>query len=54
VRDGDWKYIETVTTGERELYNIADDPYEMTNLAGLPEYEAKISELQAEMAQLRG
>jgi hypothetical protein len=26
-----WKYIEYTTTGERELYDLDADPYELTN-----------------------
>jgi len=30
---GDWKLIDDARTGERELYNLADDPTEQTDLA---------------------
>jgi arylsulfatase A-like enzyme len=40
-----WKYIE-YSTGEQELYNLLRDPYEMTNLASLPEYASIINELK--------
>lgn len=33
----DWKYVATEKDLD-ELYNLADDPYEMVNLAQLPEY----------------
>ena len=29
-----------LATGETELYKLADDPHEFTNLAGDPEYAA--------------
>jgi arylsulfatase A len=34
ARDGDWKFIEHYDTGRMELYNLASDPGETTNLAG--------------------
>jgi arylsulfatase A-like enzyme len=34
VRVGPWKYIEGPDEGTRELYNLADDPGETTNVAG--------------------
>ncbi|QHI69097.1 sulfatase [Tichowtungia aerotolerans] len=33
IRDGDWKLFEFFDEGRVELYNIAADPYETTNLA---------------------
>lgn len=32
IRDGDWKLIEFLADGRRELYNLRDDPGEQTNL----------------------
>jgi arylsulfatase A len=34
IRQGDWKLIEFFDTGERELYNLANDVGEQHNLAG--------------------
>ncbi len=34
VRTGRWVYAEFPVTGERELYDLAEDPNELTNLAG--------------------
>lgn len=31
--NNDWKYIRTMETGAEELYNLASDPHERTNLA---------------------
>jgi arylsulfatase A len=43
VRQGDWKLIEYFDTGEKELYNLADDISEKNNLANTnPE---KVAEL---------
>jgi len=33
IRDGDWKLIEHYEDGRRELYNLTDDPGELTDLA---------------------
>ena len=38
VINGDWHYIRYAEGGE-ELYNLAKDPHEWTNLAALPEHE---------------
>ncbi|GGZ13625.1 sulfatase [Echinicola pacifica] len=62
VRKGDWKLIKyDVMDGEvreTQLFNLAENPHEYlpehqmtgkmeTNLAGLPEYEAKLEEMEA-------
>ena len=36
IRVPGWKYLE-YETGEMELYDLSADPYEMENLAGVPE-----------------
>ena len=33
IRDGDWKYIEYPAVEVRQLFNLADDPHELRNLA---------------------
>ena len=54
IRKGDWKFIEEGidyygwTTDEPELYDIAADPYEQTNLASSE--AAKVAELRARLA----
>jgi arylsulfatase A len=46
VRKGDWKLIEYFDTGERELYNLADDINEKNNLASTnPEKAAELQKL---------
>ena len=45
VTDGKSKYVE-LSTGEIELYDLTNDPYEMTNVAGQPGFTA----LQAKLA----
>ncbi len=39
VVSGQWKYIER-ETGRKELYDLANDPYELQNVAGLAAYRA--------------
>ena len=50
VRKGRWKYVEH-WQGQNELYNLANDPYEINNLAG--RRPAKESELRADLDRLR-
>lgn len=46
VRKGDWKLIEYFDTGQRELYNLADDISEKNNLASTnPQKAAELQEL---------
>jgi len=49
VRTIEWKYVEYVT-GEKELYDLVNDPYELVNLAGKTEYK-EIENLLAEKLQ---
>lgn len=51
-RTTEWKYVEYIT-GEQELYNLIEDPYEMTNLASLPEYASVIDKLKQQIEQTR-
>lgn len=46
IRTQEWKYVE-YTTGEKELYNLKTDPYELENLASAAEYAS----LQADLAK---
>ena len=52
VRTARWKYVE-LRTGEKELYDLANDPYELVNVAGNPANAAVMSSLAAELARLR-
>jgi N-acetylglucosamine-6-sulfatase len=47
-----WKYVE-VDTGERELYDEAADPNEMTNLYGKPAYATQQRDMQGKLATLK-
>jgi len=51
VRTMEWKYAE-YETGEKELYDLVNDPFELTNLAGKRKYreiEAQLAERLAEL-----
>ncbi|HEY5731507.1 MAG TPA: sulfatase/phosphatase domain-containing protein, partial [Anaerolineales bacterium] len=52
VRTSDWKYVEYVT-GEKELYDLQNDPYELNNLAGDEQYQALMAELKAKLDELK-
>ena len=49
VRTTDWKYIvyPDAKGPNEELYHLAEDPGEMTNLALRPEAKAKLKEMRA-------
>jgi arylsulfatase A-like enzyme len=51
LRQGDWKLIER-PKATAELYNLAEDPYETTNLAG--QRPGKLEQLRALLAEHRG
>ena len=52
VRTADWKYVE-YSTGEKELYDLKNDPYELTNLAGQPQYAQIQAELKTKLEALK-
>jgi arylsulfatase A-like enzyme len=54
IRTHRWKYIETVRTGERELYDLSVDPYELANLDGQPAYAETEADLARRLDKLRG
>jgi arylsulfatase A-like enzyme len=48
-----WKYVE-LEKGQRELYDLSVDPYELDNLSGKSAYASVMTSLAAELAALRG
>jgi arylsulfatase A-like enzyme len=48
----EWKYVE-YETGERELYNLIDDPFELDNLAAQSQYEQTMNDLSARVHAIR-
>lgn len=54
VRDRRWKLIHFwQQSQEMELYDLQDDPDEMTNLAARPEHTEQLQRMQARLAELR-
>ena len=53
IREAAWKYVE-LTTGERELYHLTADPYELQNVAGRSTYATEQARLAEELRQLIG
>ncbi|MDH5508472.1 MAG: sulfatase [Anaerolineae bacterium] len=52
IRTERWKYVIYQSTGEIELYDMENDPWEMENLANTGGYEDIIAELQTKMDAL--
>jgi N-acetylglucosamine-6-sulfatase len=52
LRTPRYKYIETVGTGEVELYHLSTDPYELQNLAAAPQYENTRTQLADHLWEL--
>ena len=52
VRKGDWKMIFYPQQNFIQLFNLGKDPFEINNLAKLPESQAKIEEMMALMLEL--
>jgi len=48
--EGDAAYIFMPTKPLEELYDLKNDPYEVNNLAGKPEYDKKLKELRGALA----
>ncbi|MEA2625334.1 MAG: hypothetical protein QOD06_1379 [Candidatus Binatota bacterium] len=54
IRTSRWKYVEWGSTGERELYDVASDPYETRNLAREPRLATEIASLRPRLELDRG
>jgi arylsulfatase A-like enzyme len=52
IRTAEWKYTE-YSTGEVELYDLVNDPFELENLAGKRDYREIQSELAARLQELK-
>ena len=55
VRDDRYKLIEYMVNGQRtnQLFDLANDTYEINNLAGDPTYSAKLKSLRGELLRWR-
>jgi arylsulfatase A-like enzyme len=50
-----WNYLyDELGTGERELYNLSSDPYELTNVAGWARYASVQGALACQLRSLKG
>ncbi|MGI9557864.1 MAG: sulfatase family protein, partial [Solirubrobacterales bacterium] len=54
VRSQRFKYVETPLTGELELYDLKNDPFELENVARRAGYATALDDLDAELNALRG
>ncbi len=52
VRNAAWKYVE-YSTGEKELYDLVNDPYELNNIADQSEYAEIQAQLKARLDELK-
>jgi N-acetylglucosamine-6-sulfatase len=53
IRTTRYKYVE-LATGEKELYDLQVDPYELRNVSGVAAYAQVESDLAARLARLKG
>jgi arylsulfatase A-like enzyme len=56
VKDRNYKLIEYAVADrdrQTQLFDLAKDPWEITNLAGNPDYAGKVAELRKELLRLR-
>ncbi len=53
IRRGNWKYV-FYASGIDELYNLKDDPWEITNLVLEPDHQGELKELQQALYQWMG
>lgn len=51
MRDGEWKLVEHFEDGKAELYNLAKDPSEQTDVAG--QESARVAEMKGKLAAWR-
>ena len=51
-RTKEWKYVE-YETGEHELYDLLNDPFELNNLSAQPQYEQTMQDLAARAHAIR-
>ncbi len=49
LTDGRWKYLYMAMDGEEQLFHLENDPHELRNLSGLPEYESELRTWRARM-----
>jgi N-acetylglucosamine-6-sulfatase len=52
VRTPEWKYVE-LSTGEKEMYDMVNDPYELVNVVNRSDLSSTRSSLSAELQRLK-
>jgi arylsulfatase A-like enzyme len=52
IRTADWKYVE-YDSGETELYDLKNDPYELENLSASPQYANILADLKKKLDELK-
>lgn len=53
IREARWKFSEYAITGERELYDLLEDPYELENLASDPDQAARVQAFRERILERR-
>jgi arylsulfatase A-like enzyme len=53
IRDDRWKLIQYPQINKTQLFDLYNDPHELNNLAGKPEYAAKVKEMMALLAKVQ-
>jgi arylsulfatase len=51
ITDGKWKYLYHALDGEEQLFNIGNDPNELTDLAGVASYESELKMWRARLTE---
>ena len=49
LTDGDWKYVFLANSGQEQLFHLAEDPYELMDLAGEARNAAELSKWRGRM-----
>ena len=52
IRTENWKYVE-YASGEMELYDLKNDPYELVNVANLPQFKDIQAQLKLKLGDLK-
>lgn len=53
IRTSKWKYVKYPLAQREQLFDLANDPYELNNLAGEPKYQQELERLRTRLTQWR-